>query len=236
MPGGAESPVKVEPQGNRYEIDVKSSSTGNIFSVVRAPQRRRDLPLQGRRRQSGRLPADRRKNRSLGELILLASVDGFGRQRRCLRAEPDALDHGRGGPGRGRRRDSRPRRRPGRLGGADGGRARRRGPALRLYRRRDRHGPAPAARAGAVRDAAGRDRRLERLLPARSPQRPPRAARDEPGTAADPPRDRRPLLGHLRGRARRRCARGLRGLPGRSDAARRLRQSRRRRPRQRHGR
>ena len=37
LPGGPESRSEVEPQGNRYEIDVKSSSTGNIFSVVRAP-------------------------------------------------------------------------------------------------------------------------------------------------------------------------------------------------------
>jgi len=37
LPGGSESPLVVKPEGNRYEIDVTSSSTGNIFSVVRAP-------------------------------------------------------------------------------------------------------------------------------------------------------------------------------------------------------
>lgn len=32
LPAGAESPVVVKPEGNSYEIDVKSSSTGNVFS------------------------------------------------------------------------------------------------------------------------------------------------------------------------------------------------------------
>jgi prepilin-type N-terminal cleavage/methylation domain-containing protein len=37
IPGGAESPVTVEPEGNGYTIEVESLSTKNIFSIIRAP-------------------------------------------------------------------------------------------------------------------------------------------------------------------------------------------------------
>ena len=37
LPGGPESPVEVKPEGNGYEIDVKSASTGNVFTIIRAP-------------------------------------------------------------------------------------------------------------------------------------------------------------------------------------------------------
>jgi prepilin-type N-terminal cleavage/methylation domain-containing protein len=37
IPGGAESPVTVKPEGNGYTIEVESSSTENVFSVIRAP-------------------------------------------------------------------------------------------------------------------------------------------------------------------------------------------------------
>ena len=120
----------------------------------------------------------------------------------------------------GGRRDPRPRRRPGGLGGADGGRARRPPGALRLHRRRDGAGPAPAARASCraelrlvetagasgcyVHDRRGGERELVSL--AASP-------------AALPARDRRPLLGELRRSARRRGAGRLQPLPGRGAAA-----------------
>jgi prepilin-type N-terminal cleavage/methylation domain-containing protein len=35
IPGGAESPVKAEPEGAGYKIHVISASTGNIFSIIR---------------------------------------------------------------------------------------------------------------------------------------------------------------------------------------------------------
>jgi type IV pilus assembly protein PilA len=36
LPAGPESPVEVKPEGDRYEIAVTSSSTNNVFKVVRA--------------------------------------------------------------------------------------------------------------------------------------------------------------------------------------------------------
>jgi prepilin-type N-terminal cleavage/methylation domain-containing protein len=36
LPGGPESPVEVNPEGNGYEIEVESASTGNVFSIIRA--------------------------------------------------------------------------------------------------------------------------------------------------------------------------------------------------------
>jgi prepilin-type N-terminal cleavage/methylation domain-containing protein len=37
LPGGPESPVTVKPEGKGYEIEVKSTSTGNVFKIIRAP-------------------------------------------------------------------------------------------------------------------------------------------------------------------------------------------------------
>jgi len=37
IPGGAESPVTVKPEGSGYTIEVESSSTKNVFSIIRAP-------------------------------------------------------------------------------------------------------------------------------------------------------------------------------------------------------
>ena len=104
--------------------------------------------------------------------------------------------------------------------------------ALRLPRRRDRRCPAAAAGAAAVRPAADRDRRGERLLHPRPPQRRAGAGRPERRPAALAPRDRRPLLRHPGGSARRRRARPLRPLSQRGAAAGDLRRPGRRRARQ----
>ena len=130
---------------------------------------------------------------------------------------------------RGGRRHPHPPRRPGRLGGADGGRARRRAGPLRLHRRRDRQGPAAAARGDAGRAAPGRDGGAQRRLRQRPPQRRARAACHSAGRAALAPRGRRLFSVTLARRARLRPARGLQPLPGRRPAARDLRRPRRRR-------
>jgi prepilin-type N-terminal cleavage/methylation domain-containing protein len=36
LPAGPESPVKVKPEGDAYEIEVESTSTHNVFSIIRA--------------------------------------------------------------------------------------------------------------------------------------------------------------------------------------------------------
>ena len=68
LPTGPESPLKVEPEGNGYSIDVESAKTGNIFSIDRLPGGGITYPCEVVRRQPGRLRPDRRHSRDLGRL------------------------------------------------------------------------------------------------------------------------------------------------------------------------
>ena len=82
----------------------------------------------------------------------------------------------------GRRRPPRSRRRAGRLGRANGRRARRGADPVRLHRRRDRDDAAAAARCAPRRATPGPDRRRERRLCRRPPELGAGAPRQDPAT------------------------------------------------------
>ena len=103
---------------------------------ARSPSATRNLATE-RRSRRGRRTETSAAMAAAPRHLSLCSMPAE-RQSHRLRPAPDARDHDRGADQRGRRRHPPARRRAGRLGGADGGRAGRRARPLRLHRRRDR--------------------------------------------------------------------------------------------------